>query len=118
MVLTLELHRLNGEPLDVEFSFPDEMAALVLKGFATGVRVRASDVVDVWRCWRSRSPGVDPGVRRSDSGGGAALVRTLFDRRDGVGMTTLRSEQRLSDQATDARFTRVRALVARVVGER
>ena len=33
-------------------------------------------------------------------------------------MTTLRAEQRLSDQAANARFTRVRALVARVVGER
>ena len=56
VVLTLELHRLNGDALDVELSFPDEVAALVLKGFATRVRVRATDVVDVWRAWRWPSP--------------------------------------------------------------
>ncbi|MEA2703039.1 MAG: hypothetical protein QOD63_984, partial [Actinomycetota bacterium] len=120
VVLTLELHRLNGDALDVELSFPDEVAALVLKGFATRVRVRATDVVDVWRCLEvAFAAGVDPtAFADAIPAEGAALVRTLFNRRDGVGMTTLRSEQRLSDQAADARFTRVRALVARVVGEK
>ena len=118
VVLTLELHRLNGETLDVELSFPDEIAALVLKGFATRVRVRATDVVDVWRCLEvAFAAGVDPtGFAEAIPAEGAALVRTLFDRRDGVGMTTLTAEQRLSDQAADARFTRIQALIARVVG--
>ena len=118
VVLTLELHRLNGETLEVELSFPDEVAALVLKGFATRVRVRATDVVDVWRCLEvAFAAGVDPtAFAEAIPAEGAALVRTLFDRRDGVGMTTLRSEQRLSEQAADARFTRIQALVARVVG--
>lgn len=50
VLLALELHRLNGERLEVELAFPDEVAALVLKAFATRVRNKATDVVDVWRC--------------------------------------------------------------------
>ena len=41
-----------------------------------------------------------------------------FRARDGVGMTVLIAEQRLSDQAADTRFTRLRALITRVVGAR
>lgn len=118
VVLTLELHRLNGETLDVELSYPDEVAALVLKSYATRVRVRATDVVDVWRCLEvAFAAGVDPtGFSETIPAEGAALVRRLFDGRDGVGMATLRAEQWLSDQAADARFTRIQALVVRVVG--
>jgi len=44
------------------------------------------------------------------------IIRALFDERDGAGMTALVAEQRLSDRAGDERFTRVRALMARVLG--
>ena len=50
VTMTLELHRLNGDTLIAELSFPDEVAALILKAFATRVRSKATDVVDVWRC--------------------------------------------------------------------
>jgi hypothetical protein len=45
--LRLKLQRLNGQVLEVELTFPDEVAALVLKTFATGVRTKATDIVDV-----------------------------------------------------------------------
>lgn len=117
-LLALELHRLNGEQLDVEIAFPDEVAALVLKAFATRVRNKATDVVDVWRCLEvAFAAGVTPEEftdgNRSEA---AALVRSLFDRRDGPGMRALESEQRLSTMAADERFTRLRALILRVIG--
>ena len=36
--------------LQVRLRFPDEVSALALKGFATTVRLRSTDIVDVWRC--------------------------------------------------------------------
>lgn len=48
--LDLELTRLNGEVLDVRLAFPDEVAALTLKAFATTVRSKDTDIVDIWRC--------------------------------------------------------------------
>jgi hypothetical protein len=54
------------------------------------------------------------------SGGGrdeaAAAIQALFRRRDGAGMTALAEELRLSRQAADERFTRIRALIQRVIG--
>jgi len=40
----------------------------------------------------------------------------LFDRRDGFGMKALIDEQRLSRVGADQRFTRLRALITRVLG--
>ena len=56
VTMTLELHRLNGDTLIAELSFPDEVAALILKAFATGfgTRPRTSSTCGV--AWRSRSP--------------------------------------------------------------
>lgn len=116
VTLSLELHRLNGDTLAAEVCFPDEAAALVLKGFATQVRSKPTDVVDVWRCLEvAYAAGVQP----NDFAGGpaaeaVALVRELLDRRDGPGMTALCDEQRLSAEAADQRFTRLRALIAQV----
>jgi hypothetical protein len=119
VLLDLELHRLNGERRGVEIAFPDEVAALVLKGFATRVRNKATDVVDVWRCLEvAFAAGVGPdefalGVPAE----AAAHIRTLFERRDGPGMRALLGEQGLSAAGADERYTRVRALIARVLGE-
>ncbi len=44
-----------------ELWFPDEVAALVLKAFATRVRSKATDVVDLWRCLEvALAAGVQP----------------------------------------------------------
>ncbi len=118
VTLSLELHRLNGDTLAAELCFSDEAAALVLKGFATQVRSKPTDVVDVWRCLEVAFAA---GVRPNDFADGpaaeaAAHVRELFARRAGSGMAALVDEQRLSAGAADQRFTRLRALIAQVVG--
>jgi hypothetical protein len=105
--------------VDTEVAFPDEVAALVLKGYATRVRHRATDVVDVWRCLEVAFAA---GLRPDDFAEGipaeaAAIVRRMFERREGTGMAALIEEQRLSADAADARYTRLRALIARVLGD-
>lgn len=118
VLLALELHRLNGERLDVEIAFPDEVAALVLKVFATRVRDKATDVVDVWRCLEiALVAGVGPHeFAEGDRADAAAHIRALFSERDGPGMRALQVEHRLSTRAGDERFTRLRALVERILG--
>jgi hypothetical protein len=50
VTMALDLRRLSGETVQAVLSFPDEVSALVLKGLATRVRVKATDVTDIWRC--------------------------------------------------------------------
>jgi hypothetical protein len=115
--LDLELQRLNGETLRVRLPFPDEVSALVLKCLATRVRAKATDVVDIWRCLEvAFAAGVGPqSFTQGMAAESADIIRGLFIRPDGPGMTALVREQRLSDQAADERFTRIRALIARVI---
>ena len=44
-----------------------------------------------------------------------ARVRELFGSRSGAGMTSFIDEQRLTPRAADGRYTRIRALVDRIV---
>jgi hypothetical protein len=117
VLLHMELHRLNGEQLDVEVAFPDEVAALTLKAFASQVRDKPTDIVDLWRCLEiAYAADTDEAAFAEGNAAEAArIVRTLFDRRDGAGMSALVGEQRLSDTAADDRFTRIRALIQRVL---
>jgi len=46
----------------------------------------------------------------------AVIIRALFERRDGAGMTALAQELGLSGHAADQRFTRMRAVIERVIG--
>lgn len=116
--LDLELRRLNGETLRVRLPFPDEVSALTLKGFVTRVRVKATDIVDIWRCLEMAFvAGISPqSFTQGVPAESADIIRRMFSRPDGPGMTALIREQRLSDQAADERFTRIRALIARVLG--
>jgi hypothetical protein len=116
LILDLELHRLNGEHLEVRLAFPDEVAALVLKAFATRVRARDSDLVDLWRCLEvAFAAEVTPEeFADGEPGRAAAIVSGLFDRRDGPGMAGLVDAQRLGASEADRRFTRIRALIERV----
>jgi hypothetical protein len=116
--LRLQLHRLNGQVLEVELNFPDELAALVLKAFATDVRTKATDIVDLWRCLEiAYAAGVDSRqFEGHDAVRAVTLVRELFDRRDGPGMAALQTERGLPNPAADQLFTRLRALMARVLG--
>jgi hypothetical protein len=118
VTITLELRRLNGEILRCELPFPDEISALVLKSLATTVRSKDTDTADVWRCLEiAFAAGLGPadfsrGIRAES----AAVIRSLFDRRGGAPVAALAAEQRLSAEATDARITRIRALIAHVLG--
>jgi hypothetical protein len=118
--MSLELHRLNGDLVDVEVSVADEASALVLKAHATTVRSKATDVVDIWRFLEvCLAAGTDPaqfvGPERVTA---VTQVRELFGSRAGQGMTSLIDEQRLTPRAADERYTRIKALVDRIVAWR
>jgi len=118
VTMALRLRRLNGEILHCELPFADEVSALVLKGLATRVRSKDTDIADLWRCLEiAFAAGVGPenfasGVRAES----AELIRSLFNSRRHAPMTALAPGQRLSAEAADARITRIRALIARVLG--
>ena len=115
VIIGLEMHRLNGEALHADLPFPDEVSALVLKSLATRVRVKNTDI---WRCLEAAlAAGVAPdvfadGIRAESAG----LIRALFLSRRGPGMTAIAAGQGMTSQAADARYTRMRALIARVLG--
>lgn len=117
VVLQMALHRLNGEQLEIDVAFPDEVAALTLKAFASQVRDKPTDIVDLWRCLEvSYAAGTDAGAfAQGEAAEAARIVRALFDKRNGAGMSALQGEQRLSEAAGDERFTRIRALAQRVL---
>jgi hypothetical protein len=118
VTLTLVLRRLNGEMLECELPFADEVSALVLKGLATRVRSKDTDISDIWRCLEiAFVAGVSPENFGSGvSAESAELIRSLFSGRRSAPVTALVSGQRLSAEAADARLTRIRALIARVLG--
>jgi hypothetical protein len=118
VTIVLELRRLNGEVLQCELPFADEVSALVLKGLATRVRSKDTDIADIWRCLEiAFAAGVGPGNFamgiRAES---AEVIRSLFSNRRNAPMAALAAGQRLSAEAADARLTRIRALIARVLG--
>ncbi len=118
VTIALELRRLNGQTLRCELPFADELSALVLKSLATTVRSKDTDIADTWRCLEiAFAAGLEPAdftarVRASS----AAVIRNLFRSRHGAPMAALAAEQRLSAEAADVRFTRIQALIARVLG--
>lgn len=118
VIMTLELQRLNRQKLHATLPFPDEVSAPILKAFATRVRVKAADASDIWRCLEiALTAGVAPqDFSRSGRDEAAGIIRALFARRDGAGMTALQEELGLSRQAADQRFTRLRAIIERVLG--
>lgn len=115
--LTLDLRRLNGDLLSMRLLFPDEVSALTLKAFATRVRLKPTDVIDVWRCLEiCFAANVDAeAFSRGTAAEAAAIVRDLFDGPDNFGIRKLAEQQRLSPNATDQRQTRIRALTARLL---
>ena len=116
--MTLRLGRLDGTVLGAALSFPDEVAALVLKALATQVRFKDTDVIDLWRCLElCTAAGATPDdFTKGEPETAKAIVRTLFAQRNGIGMSSIVAEQRLSDRAADQRFTRLRALMSRIFG--
>lgn len=116
--LTLEFRRLNGEIRQVDLLFADEVSALVLKSLATQVRHKDTDVADIWRCLEiAFAAGVTPpDFRGGIKAESAARIRELFRSRRSLGMTTLAARLQLPANVADERFTRIYALVDRVIG--
>jgi hypothetical protein len=118
VTMTLNLRRLNGQALHCQIPFADEVSALVLKGLATTVRFKDTDITDIWRCLEIAfaaglgSADFDRGTKAE----GAAVVRGLFASRHGGPMAALAAQQHLSSDVADERYTRIRALIARVLG--
>jgi hypothetical protein len=114
--LTLELQRLNRDLSSIRLLFPDEVSALALKALATTVRIKPTDIVDVWRCLEiCLAAGIDAtAFRRGTPADAGVIIRELFVK-NGRGMQTLADQQRLSKDAADQRNTRIRALMARLL---
>ena len=89
----------------------------MLKSLATKVRHKDTDIADIWRCLEiAFAAGVTP----ADFGGGikaesAARIRNLFSSRRSPGMINLAAGLRLPAKSADERFTRIRALVDRIL---
>jgi hypothetical protein len=116
--MSVVMRRLDGEILKAELLVPDEVSALTLKAFATTARNRPTDIVDIWRCLEvAYAAGSGPG--ELDAGEpleAASIVRSLFRNRRGDGIRALTDQLQLSTAGADARFTRLRALIDRVLG--
>ena len=90
----------------------------MLKGLATRVRSKDTDIADIWRCLeiafaaRLGPENFASGVRAES----AELIRSLFNSRRNAPITALAAGQRISTEAADLRLTRIRALIARVLG--
>lgn len=118
VTITLHLRRLDGSMLEADLSFPDEVAALVLKALATKVRFKDTDVVDLWRCLEvCLAAGNGPeDFADGEPATAATIVRALFAGRHGPGMMSLTAQQKLTTAGADQRYTRLRALITRVLG--
>lgn len=118
VTIALTMHRLNGQKLQCELPFADELSALVLKSLATKVRFKDTHIADIWRCLEiALAAGLGPGDFESGVRADAAeIIRTLFAARHEPATEALAREQHLSGEAADERFTRIRALIAHVLG--
>ncbi|MFY9932729.1 MAG: hypothetical protein WAK82_32480 [Streptosporangiaceae bacterium] len=118
VTIALELHRLNATILQCELPFPDEVSALVLKSLATTVRSKDTDIADIWRCLEiAFAAGLGPAdFTRGVHAQSTEVIRSLFSSRRGAPVAALAAGQRLSAKATDARLTRIHALITHVLG--
>ncbi len=75
-------------------------------------------LIDVWRCLEvCFAANIGPeAFNGPDAHTAAARVGELFADRAGPGMRALLDEQRLGPKAAEALFTRITALVKRVIG--
>lgn len=117
VAVDLEMYRLNGTRLAATLLVPDEIAALVLKAGATQVRLKGTDFVDIWRCLEvANAAGVQPeDFKRAEELRVAERTRQLFDSPTSLGMEAIVTEQGLSSTGAAARFTRIGALIERVL---
>jgi hypothetical protein len=115
--LALDLQRLNADPMSVQLLFADEVSALTLKALATTVRIKPTDITDIWRCLEiCLAAEVHAKMfSRGVAAKGAAIVRELFSSQNGPSMRALTNQQQLSQDAANQLYTRIRALITRLL---
>jgi len=118
VTMEMVMERLDGTTLAATLDFADEPSALVLKAYATKARYRPTDHSDVWRCLEIASAaGVKPEeFTEEEMARGAAIARSNFAEKDGIGMSAIEDDLHLSAAAKIQIYTRIRALADRVLG--
>lgn len=111
-----ELQFMNGGVRETTIMLPDALSTLVLKAGARTVRDEERDAQDLWRCLEiAAADGVTPTLVNAE-GGGAGL-RALLQRELGPGGASLGAATRgLQDDAAARLRTRIRSLLADVIG--
>ena len=113
----LEMTRLNGETLFTRISIPDEASALVLKALAWRERNADKDAVDIWRglelCFISGVSATDFEVGEMKAA--VEVIVSAFGKRQSLAMTKLAQHENLTGDLRDQRYTRIKALIKRVL---
>jgi hypothetical protein len=113
--MALDLRRLNGDLLRVRRLFPDEISALTLKALATSVRMRPTDIIDVWRAWRSasqpklilRPSAAEPQLGAQRSSGNCSTAKpTRACGRSSISCASARTPHSSSDTPASGRWSR------------
>lgn len=107
----------DGREADARIAVPDELAALVIKSYAWEDRRAPRDAVDVWRCLEIANAAdvrIDPDPHQ-DMQEAAQQVREMFAERKSEAMRAIANEQGLAPDAITARYTRIAALIDRVL---
>jgi len=117
ITIDAELRLTDGAPRDASIVLPDAIGTLALKTLVRSVRNERRDIEDLWRCLEiAAADHVTPSMFDDDRPLGdvrAALWRELGP--GGSALPQLTAE--LQDDAAARMRTRVRALLAEVVGE-
>ena len=117
IAVSLDVHRLSGDHRLFPCVIPDEAAALVLKSLAWSTRAAQRDAIDVWRCLEIANAA---GLRLKDFQGSEPstavdTVHSAFEHRGASGMVAIEKANNLSGEGADRRFTRISALIQRVL---
>lgn len=116
VIVDAELHLTNDETVTTSVVLPDPVGTLALKAGARTVRNEARDAEDLWRCLEvAAADGVTPSTFDGDES--IDDLRDLLWRQLGPNGTALPElTAGLQPEAEAQRRTRVRALLAEVVG--
>ncbi|HTK15537.1 MAG TPA: hypothetical protein VL769_04020 [Acidimicrobiia bacterium] len=115
--ISLDVRRLNGDQRVFPCLVPDEVAALVLKALAWNARAEQRDATDIWRCLEiANAAGLRiKDFKGSESATATETVRCAFEQRDSAGMAAIENANNLRSEGADRRFTRISALIERVL---
>lgn len=107
----------DGDAREAKVTIPDALAMLILKAQVRTVRDEDRDAQDLWRCLEiAAADGVTPEVVDGEA---AADLRQLLTRELGPGGAALGAITReLQEEAAARLRTRIRALLAEVIGAR